>query len=232
MRSNPPVIQQMQNLIKEWEAAGDDKALFLRCYIMMTSNVLEAVDQQEFHDSPWVVGLLEHFADYYFEALEAYVQDPVGAPRVWQLAHKATGDPGISAVQKLLLGVNAHINYDLVLTLVDLLRSEWGHHSEQKRANRYSDHCHINQIIGRTIDDVQDQVIEPAMPGMQVLDVLLGPVDEYLISGLIRRWREIVWSNATRLLALDDPGQQTLLMDEIEAEALKTGQIICPGSHD
>jgi hypothetical protein len=179
-----------------------------------------------------VAELLEHFADYYFEALAAYEQDPVGAPKVWQLAHKATGDSGISAVQKLLLGVNAHINYDLVLTLVDLLRSEWGHHSKQQRANRYSDHCHINQIIGRTIDDVQDQIVEPAMPGMQVLDILLGPMDEYLISGLIRSWRETVWSNATRFLALDDPDQQALLMEKIEDEALNPGQIIRLGGRD
>ena len=234
MPTSAPIITHMQSRIREWEAASDDKALFLNCYMMMTSNVLVAIQQQEFDDSAWVNRLLNHFADYYFAALEAYERDPVSAPAVWQRAHAVTRNSEFAALQKLLLGVNAHINYDLVFTLVDLLRPEWRNLSAPQRAARYADHCHVNDVIGRTIDAVQDQVLEPAMLGMDYIDKLLGPIDEILISRLITQWREAVWLNAMSLLSTDDAQEQARLTRQVEEEALKTAEFICgkaaPGS--
>ena len=217
----------MQTQTEQWQETADDKALFLRCYQMMTSNVLIAVDHHEFNDPLWVSTLLNRFADYYFVALRAYEDDPASAPTVWQVAHNAARDPNISAMQKLLLGVNAHINYDLVLTLVDMLEREWESHTEEERNGRYADHCHINDIIGETIDAVQDEVLEPAMPIMDVIDKLLGPLDERIIVHLISQWREKVWHNATRLLEIRDPQEQIQFIKQIEKEALQTGKLIC-----
>ncbi len=70
-------------------------------------------------------GLLHRFADYYFDALDAYDADPARTPAVWRVAHEATRAPRTSAVQHLLLGLNAPINYGLVRTLVDVLEPEW-----------------------------------------------------------------------------------------------------------
>ena len=95
--SHPSVIAHMQQTIQQWETAADDKALFLRCYMLMTSNMLAAIEQQEFTDPIWVNRLLHRFADYYFVALQAYESQPVSAPRVWQLAFDAAGDPHVSA---------------------------------------------------------------------------------------------------------------------------------------
>ena len=227
MNSTNPNITHMQTQTEQWQEIGDDKALFLRCYMMMTSNVLIAVDDHEFNDPIWVSTLLDRFADYYFVALRAYETDPASAPAVWQVAHKAAGDPKISAMQKLLLGVNAHINYDLVLTLVDMLEGEWQDHTEEIRNGRYADHCHINEIIGDTIDAVQDEVLEPAMPIMDVIDKLLGSLDERIIVHLISQWREKVWQNATRLLEMGDTPEKSRFITQVEEEALKTGRLIC-----
>lgn len=220
----PPVIAQMQQTIQQWEAAADDKSLFLRCYMLMTGNMLAAIDQ--FDDPLWVNALLHRFADYYFVALHAYESQPVAAPRVWQLAFNAAGDSQVSALQKMLLGVSAHINYDLVLTLVDLLQPEWHNLTEQQRIARYGDHCRVNEVIAGTIDAVQDAVLEPAMPLMNMIDKLLGPLDELLLSRLLARWREEVWQNALRLLETSDPQKQAELRQQIEQAALTTGMFI------
>ncbi len=217
----------MQIQTQQWQEIADDKALFLRCYQMMTSNVLTAVNHHEFNDPLWVSTLLDRFADYYFVALRAYEDDPASAPTVWQVAHNAAKDPKISAMQKLLLGVNAHINYDLVLTLVDMLEAEWVDHTQEMRNGRYTDHCHINDIIGNTIDAVQDEVLEPAMPIMDVIDKLLGPLDERIIIHLISQWREKVWQNAARLLEMGDSQEKSRFIKQIEEEALNTGRLIC-----
>jgi hypothetical protein len=61
---------------------------------------------------------------------------------------------------------------------------------------------------------------------MDVIDRALGPLDEMLISRLIRDWREKVWQNATRLLETSEPDEQALLIRQVEEEALRLGRII------
>lgn len=220
------VLAQMEAQVRQWEQVSDRRAIFLNCYLMMTRNMLAAIQNGEFNDPDWVGRLLENFAGYYFLALEAYERDPASAPSVWQLANQATRDPEAMALQMLLLGVNAHINYDLVLSLVDLLGPEWAGLSTEQRAHRYADHCHVNQVIGCTIDAVQDQVIEPAMPVMDVVDKLLGSLDERLISALLSRWRENVWRHAVRLLETSDTVEQDRLLQMVEKDAMRMGERI------
>lgn len=228
MSSPPPVIARMHARADAWGAEADDRALFLRCYALMTGNVLEAVNRQDFDDPAWVDRLLHHFADYYFVALDAYDQRPETAPAVWQLAHRLAADAETAPLQKLLLGVSAHINYDLVLTLVDLLDPEWDDLSDTGRAARYADHCRINEVIYQTIDVVQDTVIEPAMPGMDLVDRWLGPLDELVISRLLTRWREAVWQNARCLLETPDVEARPRLIERVEADALRMARLVCP----
>jgi hypothetical protein len=214
----------MQSLIRQWEQDADQRAIFLRCYWMMTLNMRLAIQQGEFRDPDWVARLLENFAGYYFDALQAYDQDPAAAPAVWRQAHQAAADERVLALQKLLLGVNAHINYDLVFSLVDMLRAEWAGFSPAQRGSRYTDYCHVNEVIGHTIDAVQDQVLEPAMPVADLFDRLLGPLDERLISALLTRWRENVWQYAVRLLEAAEVAEQARLIREVEQDAIRIAQ--------
>lgn len=220
------VVARMQRLIIRWEEQSDQRSIFLNCYRMMTQNMLLAIDSGEFEDPTWVERLLQNFSDYYFVALQAYEEDPISAPQVWQVAHNFTRNPDAWALQKLLLGVNAHINYDLVLTLTELLKSEWSGLSEGQRAGRYSDYCYVNDIIGRTIDAVQDQVVEPTMPLMDLLDKMLGREDERLISRLLTEWRNKVWHYAMLLLEAEASREQTRLIQQVEADALKLAKLI------
>jgi hypothetical protein len=224
--SETQAITRMQSLLAQWEGESHQRAIFLSCYRMMTSNVLEAIAQEEFQDSAWVREFLHRFADYYFVALEDYERDPASAPRVWQLAHSTAHDRRSLPIENLLLGVNAHINYDLVLTLVDQLSPEWSALSDEARATRYADHCYINKVLARTIDSVQEQVLEPAMPGMGLIDKLLGPLDELLISRVITQWRETVWQYATRLLEAESDEEQAAVLRQVEEETLRLGNLI------
>jgi len=88
------------------------------------------------------------------------------------------------------------------------------------------DYCHVNEIIGQTIDSVQDEILEPEMPLMEVLDKLLGPIDEFLISKLITHWRETVWQNAMMLIQLSNSEERNHFIEQCESEAIKTGRYI------
>ena len=225
------VAERMQVLIEQWEKAGDGRADFLRCYSLMTGSMLSAIEAGDFHDREWVGALLRHFAEYYFVAVDDYEQGSEAVPSVWRLAHDAARQGDAWMLQNLLLGINAHINYDLVLALVDMLDQEWQSLTLANRQLRYEDHCHVNAIIGRTVDAVQDQVVERRLPAMSVLDEILGPVDELLASRMIAGWREAVWNAAIQMLDCSDMAERERLRREVEAEALRRAQTILTGSN-
>jgi hypothetical protein len=188
--------------------------------------MLSAIERREFDDCEWVDRLLSHFAEYYFVALTAYERDPASAPPVWQLAHEVAREEDALALQQLMLGVNAHINYDLVLTLADMLGAEWERLSEEQRRTRYTDYCHVNHVIGETINAVQDQVLEPAMPAMELIDRLFGSLDERLISRVITDWRDSVWEHAARIIQTADAAERARLVHQVAQEALRRGDTI------
>ena len=226
MGGEDPAIAQMQHLIDAWEVKGDRRLIFLSCYAMMTRNMLQAIDSGQFEDNAWVAALLHRFASYYFNALEAYEREPVGAPIVWRVAFDATRQPHTHVLQNLVLGVNAHINFDLVFALADLLAPEWPTLTADQRLARYRDHCQVNDIIYQTVNAVQDQVIERYSRAMGLVDQLMGPLDEWLTASLISEWRERVWENATHLVESVQDAERQALLEQVEQHSIHRAQSI------
>ena len=219
------VSERMLAQITAWEQAQDRRSEFLSCYHLMTENMLSAISTAEFHDPVWVSNLLNHFAGYYFNALEAYESASPSTPSVWRQTFDASRQPDIQILQNLMLGMNAHINYDLTFTLVDMLEKEWHGLTKTQRDQRFADHCHVNAVIHRTIDAVQDTIIEPQEPVFEIIDQLLGPVDEWVVSTLVSHWRDEVWENAVELLEIE-PAKRSESAHKIEVTALKRSRII------
>ncbi len=210
----------MLAVAKKFESEEDNRTIFLYCYSMMTGNMLKAIEQDKFNDNKWVNKLLHRFAEYYFDALSCYDCGDA-TPAVWKEVHVAAATKKLHVIQHLLLGVNAHINYDLVLSLYDLLAPEWNDLSEEMREKRYQDHCLVNEIIGNTIDKVQDEVVEKYSPLMKVVDRIMGRLDENLLLRLISEWRDSVWQHTLELLALDSEKKRTNYMLDLEKKVLK-----------
>lgn len=223
------LIVQMFDRAASWRENGDNRYIFLNCYAMMTENMLGALEKEQFKDNRWVERLLHHFADYYFIALDQYNCGEDCVPKVWLHAHRTSGERRLLTIQYLLLGINAHINYDLVLALSDVLTPEWDSLSEDKRRLRYLDHKQVNTIIGQTIDKVQDEVIEKRDPWMDVIDRLMGRADEWLLSRLITHWREEVWKEALTMANTRDASEKERLRLDLEARVLKRGKQILLG---
>lgn len=226
MDSGAQVLVRMSDLLAAWEGSGDRRLIFLSCYKMMTENVVAAIQADHFEDTPWVETLMDNFAGYYFQALDTFESEPGSPPDVWRIAFTAAQDPKTHVLANLVLGVNAHINYDLVLALSELLADEWDQLSSEQRQMRYRDHCRINAIISRTIDTVQDQVIDRYQPGFDLVDKLLGPLDEWLTGLLISEWREEVWKHAPRLLEPVEPDARAAIIQQVHQLSVARAQDI------
>ena len=226
MTNEQSIATRMQSLVQEFEEGADRRAIFLNCYMLMTQNVLKAVEAREFNDPEWVLTLVHRFADYYFDGLTTFKLNEASTSAVWRFTHHAADAPQTMVLQNLLLGVNAHINYDLVLTLVDLLEPEWKQLSAEQCQQRHSDYCQVNEIISHTIDIVQDDVVERYSPIMDLVDKMLGTADEWLISRLITNWRDEVWDRAVGMMGTADAEERRMLADQIEAITLKRADAI------
>jgi hypothetical protein len=176
--------ERMFELASRWKQHGDRRALFADAYGRMTEAMLEAIANGEFRDADWVSRLLDRFADYYFDAVE-----------MW--------DGGGSDCPVVCLGINAHINHDLVYALADVL-DDWDKLDAMSRLDREVDHRNVNLVIARTVDVVQDEVIDPCAPILGVLDEVFAGLDEWLFSRLIAGWRSDVWDQTQRLLVAPD----------------------------
>ena len=219
------MLQRMDENIMSWNEKNDQRHVFLSCYRMMTANMLQAIEENKFHDREWVSKLLHHFADYYFEAVACY-DCGNNVPPVWQEVHQLTMQNKLLKVQSLMIGVNAHINYDLVLALYDLLEPDWKILSEIDREKRYEDHCKVNEIIAATIDKVQDEVLEPSSLLMRWIDVAFGRLDEYLLSRLITNWRQDVWNDVQGMLTIEAAIEKETLRQTIEQKVIQRGKYL------
>lgn len=223
--AGPAALARMDDLAAAWRATSDGRGTFLACYRLMTGAMVGAVEDRDFTDPAWVDLLLVRFAEYYFDALAAYDRDPAAAPAAWRLAHDSCHERRWE-LQRLLLGINAHINVDLPLTVEELLAPEWSGLSEAARERRRRDYLAVNDIIAATVDAVQDTVVEPAVPLLALVDVLLGPAEEFLMSRMLEQWRESAWDNAVALLEAPDETGRAAVVAHMEADALAIARAI------
>ncbi len=167
------LTQRMTTLVEQWTTIGDRRSIFLACYQRMTENMLSAVARHDFFDPDWVAHLIGSFADYYFTALAAWERDQ-GGPAVWQYTFTFAKRQNASVAQHLLLGVNAHINCDLVLVLDDLLHQEWPLLSVEQQHQRHADYLAVNRVIEQTIDRCRMKLLLPTQQRSSFLMRFVG----------------------------------------------------------
>jgi len=95
---------------------------FLQTYRRTTDAVGAAVRDGTFDDPEWVQRWDVAFAGLYLAALDADLSGSGGVPRPWRLAFDAP--TALPPLRHVLLGINAHVNYDLPQALLTVIPDE------------------------------------------------------------------------------------------------------------
>lgn len=187
------VHRRLAELLAAFEAREDRRAVFLAIYARMTAAVGRRIRRDEFADSAWVEDYLVAFANRYRLAVWRYergrhasLADP------WQIAFEDAVDGDSLVLQDAMLGVNAHINYDLSLAL-----HEVGVGPDRER--RYADHSAIIDIIAGLVDEAQVTLAERDADGLATLDASLGRLDEWATVTTIDQCRDSAWRTAVAM---------------------------------
>ncbi|WP_200530294.1 DUF5995 family protein [Halorubrum sp. LN27] len=176
---------------------GDRRAVFLTVYSRMTATVRTAIDDGAFLDPEWAASYLVAFAERYRRALVAFERRAFEAlPRPWLIAFAAGARGETLVAQDALLGINAHIVYDLAYTLDDV-------GIDPDRDAKREDHDRINAILARLVQTVQDALVETyGAVGIDGIDRVLDPLDDRLALLGLKGSREFAWRNAVLLADL------------------------------
>ena len=97
--------------------AADGLACFNRMYLDVTRQVNSQLGQGFFADPAFMTQLDVTFANLYFAAADV-AGDPAAVPLAWRPLAERRALPGIEPIQFALAGMNAHINHDLALAVL------------------------------------------------------------------------------------------------------------------
>jgi hypothetical protein len=179
-------IADVLRVMREMDAAlpnNDGLKWFNLLYLKVTESVLNVPPQWE--DAAWLARLDVVFAQLYFNALRL----PVA--RAWRPLWQARRRSGIAPIQFALAGMNAHINHDLPLAVVQTCAERGLAPAESTPQHR--DFERVNPLLEKVEGEVKD-FLATGLVGQ--VDQKLGRVDDVIAIWKIRKARATAWNNA------------------------------------
>lgn len=188
------LIARMEAQLTDLVDRGDRRHYFHGTYLRTTKAVATEIAAGGFLDRDWVERWDIVFADLYLDALDADHRG-IGPPGPWAAAFAAADQrTDLLPLHHVLLGMNAHINYDLPQSLLTMIEDA-GFDDRALLDRRAADHRHIDEVLVRRVDGEARE----AADGMTRLDRLMAPANRFATKRFLKEARAKVWANTTVL---------------------------------
>ena len=190
---------------------GDGVKWFNRLYLTVTRSVLASATSNEFEDARWIGRLDVVFANLYFAAAAAGADGD--APAAWRPLFECRVTTGIARIQFALAGMNAHINHDLPIALVET-HAALGTVPD-RASNHYRDYNRVNAILGAVEIEVKPTLLTGVI---RKVDGSLGHLDDVIAMWDVTKAREAGWANSEALWHLNTvPPVRSAFLDTLDA---------------
>lgn len=189
----------------------DHNALFSLAYLRTTEKFQDTLNTIGYSDRASIVREDALFADYYFQAYEAYKSNQGNVPPAWQIAFDAAKNGTVSGAGDLFLGFNAHIQRDLPFVLYEL--------DLQGHPVSHEDHTLVNQFLQQV--SFLDEAAQRFDPTIKDLD-LPGDQDDQQRFQQIVQWRELAFQNYQKLRNASSDEERAQVAAEIEGYSAAT----------
>lgn len=193
------LLFRMDALLRPMRATGDERQHFLATYMRTTLAVKDELERGGFVDEAWTERWDIAFANLYLDALDDWnAERPVPGP--WRVAFEAANAaPRVPPIRHLLLGMNAHINYDLPQALIQVITDQ-EFDDPALVARRSRDHEHIDAILSSRVAAEDGELKKVEQPGDRtLLDHVLTPFNRAGSKRFLKEARGKVWRNAQAL---------------------------------
>jgi hypothetical protein len=182
-------------------APVDGISCFNKLYFEVTKNVLAGVGQSTFADPRFLMALDVAFANLYFSALRAYDAGSPDTPHAWQPLFADRGDRTIAPIQFALAGMNAHINRDLPVALVQTFTALGVAPSDD--GPQHADFETVNKVLATTEKQVKELYLDNLT---RQIDMEFHGVDDVVAIWSVTAARDAAWTNGQVLWHLRNIG--------------------------
>jgi hypothetical protein len=172
------------------QSSHDAAGYFPALYSRVTTQIALSIERGEFADGDRMNVFATDFASRYVRAWKREIP----RPRCWQGSWDVAGNSSLLIVQHLLLGINAHVNYDLPQSVAAVARQTGD------LAGAREDFDSVNDVLSATSVGVLRDLDRLSRWTSEV--AVLGGGRAFNFS--LRAARAQAWSAAERLYALDD----------------------------
>jgi len=219
------LLASMDRIEHDLQAAADPRRFFHSTYSRTTRAVRDEIRRGGFTDSPWVERWDIVFAGLYLRAFERF-ESTAAAVGPWQVAFDRARDSSLPPLRHVLLGMNAHINYDLPQALCAVITSaEFA--DAALVAKRGADHEHIDTVLAARVAAEDAELEKLEFPGQRTLgDKMLTPFNRLGTKKFLREARTKVWANARTLDRARRQGDDAYAAALRDLEALSRQRVI------
>lgn len=177
---------------------GDGVARFNELYLAVTHAVFEETRNAHYADPEFISRLDIVFADLYFAAVDAAAAGKA-ISKAWAPLFEKRHVKGIAPIQFAIAGMNAHINHDLAVALVQVC-------SERKAELEDGSAMHRDYlVVNSTLERVEGEIKARFTTGiLGEIDEVAGPLDDVLANWSVARARDNAWLTARTIHALRD----------------------------
>lgn len=187
------VINKLDQIIDETIAANNYLGIFAYVYRKTTVKIQESIVEKRFEDNERMEKFDVIFANRYINAYENYkVQQPIS--KSWTSAFEVKDKP-FTIIQHLMMGMNAHISFDLGIAAAEFAPGE-------KIDSIEKDFMQINNILEEIINEMQDRLSKVSRL-MFLLDWIGKKKDEKIINFGIVKSRQFAWEFANGIATLE-----------------------------
>lgn len=215
---------------------NDPRAVFPDVYAVITRRVKEAVfdgTDRRFLEPAWISRLAGIFCEYYLSALEASLAERATGVDAWDVAFECNGARGTAAAVHALLGINAHINYDLALGLYRNIVQHGAEQDARLLARYHHDHDLVNEILAAAMPEIFAILRERYGCPLARIATFTRDVQR-TVSGvvlfLLKMWRDRVWDDLLSLLAEERDADRRAVVARMNQHAGKIARTLAVGN--
>jgi hypothetical protein len=226
-------------------AEGDARAAFPDIYGIITRRVAETVELSErpgldgaategsdvrFERPRWISRLAGRFCARYLDTLRWSLEGERQDTGAWDATYASCALPGTLPLQHVLLGLSAHINFDLAIGIHETI-VEFGA-TDAATLQRYRhDHDVVNDLLRGSIPEAFEHLAaRHRCEAARAIYPRGYAVAEWVAMRVLTSWRARVWDDAMELLAAPTVPKRDAVVQRMERLSRRYARLLAlPG---
>jgi hypothetical protein len=223
-RSAAEAYEALRLLTDRLRERDDSRAAFSEVYSLITWRVACNVEapRSVFLEPAWVSRLAGRFCELYLRTLA------VGPGcSTWAASYRYAGRRATAPIQEAVLGLSAHINYDLPIGIYQNIVELGGRGDPSMLARYKHDHDAVNELLDQTVAETFERLANGHGCAVSAfISRRASAVAHRAIMQMLVTWRAWVWGEVLALLAASGPRERAVIVRRMDRRASRIARLL------